>query len=112
MRSRTDALRVLGLQPGADAGQVTHAYRALARAWHPDTNPDPAAADRLAHVVDAYRFLNRATPPATGLSPPDPDPGPPTTVHPEPVTDAGPARRPRGATVVAGPVRIHPLPRH
>ncbi|MEY9834812.1 curved DNA-binding protein CbpA [Streptacidiphilus sp. EB103A] len=30
-----EARRVLGLPPGADLEQVTHAYRALARTWHP-----------------------------------------------------------------------------
>ncbi|WP_160311706.1 J domain-containing protein [Streptacidiphilus melanogenes] len=100
----TAARRVLGLGPSADLEQVTQAYRTLARAWHPDTNPDPAAPARLAQVVAAYRLLKHQA--QAGTPPHDsgraPAPAPTEPVH-RPL-------RPRGAAVVAGPVRIHPLP--
>ena len=104
MGSRTEALRVLGLGPGAGPEQITRAYRALARAWHPDANPDPASPARLAEIVAAYRLLRPAAQ---------------DRIRPQQLTpERAPARswpmrepaRPRGATVVAGPVRIHTLP--
>jgi molecular chaperone DnaJ len=99
---RDDPYAVLGLPSGATRAQVERAYRALARELHPDTNPDPAAAEQLARVIDARRRLV-AMPPRT----PEPASPPQPLVPP---TGAG-SHRPRGATLVAGPVRIRPLPR-
>jgi curved DNA-binding protein CbpA len=94
--------RVLGLTDAATRTQVTHAYRALARALHPDTNPDPAAAEKLARVIDAYHRLTLPPDPTDQPNRGRPQPGPP---HPPPAQ-----RRPRGPTIVAGPVHIRPLP--
>ncbi|WP_051942300.1 J domain-containing protein [Streptacidiphilus rugosus] len=98
----SDPYRVLGIGPDASRAQITSAYRALAKYWHPDTNPSPDAPEHLARVIDAYQQLQCPAAPAA-------DPGgttrddPPTHVAPRPP-------RPRGATVVAGPVRVHGLP--
>ncbi|MGW7444297.1 DnaJ domain-containing protein [Kitasatospora sp. NPDC054795] len=51
---------MLGLPRGATRDRIASAYRALARALHPDTNPDPAAAEQLARVIDAHHRLTDA----------------------------------------------------
>ncbi|HEY4397896.1 MAG TPA: DnaJ domain-containing protein [Acidimicrobiia bacterium] len=48
----------LGVEPDASPAQIGSAYRALAKALHPDARPtDPAAADRFKRVTMAYRVL-------------------------------------------------------
>src|SRR5206468_204593 len=37
---------------------IQAAYRALARTHHPDTNPDPSAADRMRQLNAAYAVLS------------------------------------------------------
>src|SRR4051812_7924054 len=55
---RMDPHAVLGLPPHADEEQVAHAYRELAKRWHPDRHPgDEAAAKRMADVNAAYALL-------------------------------------------------------
>ncbi|WP_084725857.1 J domain-containing protein [Streptacidiphilus melanogenes] len=95
-----DPYRVLGVEPGARQAEVRRAYRARAKSLHPDTNPRPDAPDHLARVVDAYRRLIQQDADRTA-PPPDPATQPPPSTH---------SPRPRGATIVAGPVRIQPLP--
>jgi curved DNA-binding protein CbpA len=52
---------VLDLPPDADEQSVKSAYRALARRFHPDLNGgDPASADRLAEINDAYATLGNS----------------------------------------------------
>lgn len=53
-----DYYELLGIQPGVDAETVRRAYRRLARALHPDVNPEPDAAHRFALVSQAYAVLN------------------------------------------------------
>lgn len=50
------AYHTLGLRPGQDAAQVKHAYHTLARALHPDRNPD--AQVLMARINQAYATLN------------------------------------------------------
>jgi len=48
----------LGVAPDASPAEIASAYRALAKALHPDARPtDPAAADRFKRVTAAYRVL-------------------------------------------------------
>ena len=48
----------LGVAPDASPAEIASAYRALAKAFHPDARPtDPAAADRFKRVSAAYRVL-------------------------------------------------------
>lgn len=48
----------LGLPPGASDAEVRAAYRALARALHPDVNPhDPEASEKFRLVSEAYRQI-------------------------------------------------------
>lgn len=61
---RTAAQRLLGVDPGADADSIKRAYRRLARALHPDLQPDAslerrrALERRFAEVTAAYEALS------------------------------------------------------
>lgn len=48
---------VLGVEPGATAEAIRAAYRARARALHPDVNPGPTAAADFARLQQAYEVL-------------------------------------------------------
>ncbi len=49
---------LLGLQTDADVGQIKHAYRRMAKRFHPDTNQGSAAAAELFRQLhEAYRVL-------------------------------------------------------
>jgi len=65
--SRLDPREVLGVDPHADATEITAAYRREAKRWHPDRAGDAnEAADRMALVNAAYAELRRG---AESLSP-------------------------------------------
>ncbi len=56
------ALRVLGLESGATAGQIRTAWRDLAQVWHPDRFPTQdrlreKAAEKLQEINAAYDAL-------------------------------------------------------
>jgi molecular chaperone DnaJ len=54
-----DLYNILGIDKAASADDVKRAYRVLARRWHPDKNPDDAAADaRFKDITEAYRTLS------------------------------------------------------
>ncbi|MGK2947105.1 MAG: molecular chaperone DnaJ [Acidimicrobiales bacterium] len=53
-----DYYALLDVAPDASADDIKKAYRRLARQLHPDTNPDPAAADRFKAVARAYEVLS------------------------------------------------------
>ncbi|HEX6513752.1 MAG TPA: J domain-containing protein [Chloroflexota bacterium] len=48
---------VLGLEPEASDEAVRRQFKRLAKAFHPDLNPDPAAAARMKSLNEAYRVL-------------------------------------------------------
>jgi hypothetical protein len=52
---------LLGVAVGADQRTIKRAYRRLAREYHPDLNPDPAATARMQAINDAYKRLLRET---------------------------------------------------
>ena len=52
-----DYYAMLGVAPGADADEVTRAFRALAKQSHPDAAPDEATAERFRDVAAAYAVL-------------------------------------------------------
>jgi len=52
-----DYYAILGVDPSADADEVTRAFRALAKQSHPDAAPDEAAAERFRDVAAAYAVL-------------------------------------------------------
>jgi Ca-activated chloride channel homolog len=55
---RPDFYGALGLSPSASADEIRQAYRVLARQYHPDFNPDPAAAEQFKLIGEAYRVLS------------------------------------------------------
>jgi hypothetical protein len=104
------ALRVLGLDPGATTGEITGAYRRLARSTHPDRCTDPGAGDRFVEVGAAYRL-------AISAAGRRQDQVPRNTGRPSAVTPTvPPARGPapdlvtRPVRFAAGPVRVVPWP--
>lgn len=48
---------ILGVPPDAGKVEITRAYRALARKYHPDVNPDPGAAEQFIRITEAYEVL-------------------------------------------------------
>jgi hypothetical protein len=58
---RMDPHAALGVPGDADPDQIAHAYRELAKRFHPDHRPgDVAAARRMAEINAAYTLLRRA----------------------------------------------------
>ena len=56
-----DPHSVLGVPAGAGEEEVAHAYRELAKRFHPDHRPDdPEAARRMAEINRAYELLRDA----------------------------------------------------
>ncbi len=54
----TDCYRVLGLREQASYDDVKASYRRLARRYHPDVNPEDAAAeDKFIRITTAYKRL-------------------------------------------------------
>ncbi|MGZ3377047.1 MAG: J domain-containing protein [Phenylobacterium sp.] len=52
--------RMLGLAPDCAQDEIARAFRTLAKACHPDRNPDPAAAARFKLLSEAYATLSTA----------------------------------------------------
>lgn len=48
---------ILGVDPKAKSGALRHAYRKLARAYHPDVSDDPKAHERMAEINSAFATL-------------------------------------------------------
>jgi molecular chaperone DnaJ len=53
-----DPYELLGVSRDADDATIKKAYRKLAREYHPDVNPDPAAQERFKEVSHAYEILS------------------------------------------------------
>lgn len=60
MATRTkDHYQTLGVPQNASAGEIKKAYRALAKKYHPDANPDdPGAGERFKEISEAYTILS------------------------------------------------------
>jgi curved DNA-binding protein len=54
----TDFYDALGVGRSASSEEIQQAYRKLARTYHPDVNPDPAAAERFKQIGEAYQALS------------------------------------------------------
>ncbi len=53
-----DYYALLEVSRDASADEIKRAYRRLALQLHPDTNPDPAAAERFKEIAQAYEVLS------------------------------------------------------
>ncbi len=53
-----DLYEILGIGRDASDEDIKKAYRRLAREYHPDVNPDPAAEERFKEVAAAYEILS------------------------------------------------------
>lgn len=59
----------LGLQPGASAAAIKHAYRVLAMQCHPDVNATPEAAEQFLRIKTAYSILTEAAKQSAAVRP-------------------------------------------
>ncbi|HET7682840.1 MAG TPA: molecular chaperone DnaJ [Marmoricola sp.] len=55
---KQDPYEILGVDRQADTDTIKKAYRRLARQYHPDVNPDPAAQERFKEISAAYEVLS------------------------------------------------------
>jgi curved DNA-binding protein CbpA len=53
-----DPYAVLGIPVGASRDEAARAHRRLAKAFHPDLNAGPAAAERMRRINEAWRILS------------------------------------------------------
>lgn len=53
-----DYYKVLGIERGASAEDITKAYRRLARKFHPDVSKEPGAEDKFKRVNEAHQVLS------------------------------------------------------
>src|SRR3954449_839659 len=65
-----DPYAVLGVQPGASPAEVSRAYRAKAKEWHPDVRGTEDALRRMAIINAAYEQIR------DGKLPAAPEPAP------------------------------------
>lgn len=56
---KRDYYDVLGVSKGASDKEIKHAYRKLAKKYHPDTNPGDAYAEKqFKEITEAYNVLS------------------------------------------------------
>ena len=112
---RADLYATLGVRPSATQAEISHAYRALLRRYHPDTRPDDesqnATSDAaLQHVLAAYTVLSDPARRADYDRERTPPSGPAPRESQQVLNEHSAYRQP---PIVVGPVRWHrgPYPR-
>lgn len=58
MAGHLDPYVTLGVPVGASRTEAARAHRRLAKQFHPDLNPGPAAAERMRRINEAWRMLS------------------------------------------------------
>jgi curved DNA-binding protein CbpA len=63
MAAHVNPYVALGIPPSASRAEAARAYRRLAKQFHPDVNPGPAAAERMRRINEAWEEISegRAT---------------------------------------------------
>lgn len=56
--TQLDPYATLGIPPGASQADAMRAHRRLAKQYHPDLNPGPAAVERMQRINEAWRVLS------------------------------------------------------
>ncbi|PHJ19028.1 c terminal region domain-containing protein, partial [Cystoisospora suis] len=54
----TNPYAILGCSPSSTPQEIKKKFRELAKKYHPDLNPDPAAKQKMAEVAAAYELLS------------------------------------------------------
>lgn len=57
MAEEEDYYKILGVDKSASQDDITHAYRELAKKWHPDVNHSPDATKMFEKITKAYEVL-------------------------------------------------------
>ncbi|MBU0708512.1 molecular chaperone DnaJ [Patescibacteria group bacterium] len=55
---KDDYYKILGISKSASDKEIKHAYRNLARKYHPDVNQDKTAHDKFKEINEAYEILS------------------------------------------------------
>lgn len=97
----TDPYRVLGLKPGATGAEIKRAYRAMAKANHPDSAGE-AALPRFLAIQAAYEQLAPPGDRGPGRSRAKPSPAEPWRADPDRARSTRTGARPRGGPAERG----------
>ncbi len=63
-----DYYKIMGVQRNASQDEIKHAYRRLARKYHPDVSSEPDAERRFKELSEAYESLTTPAPEPGALS--------------------------------------------
>ena len=59
--NKQEAYKILEISSSASEEEIKKQYKKLAKKWHPDSNKDPNATEKLKSVNEAYNFLKNYT---------------------------------------------------
>ena len=56
--TKRDPYEILGIDKNATQDDIKHAYRTLAKKYHPDINKEPGAEEKFKEIQGAYEILS------------------------------------------------------